>query len=69
MKQLHTRSLHLGVILLFSISLLCLQPTTAAAAPTNKTDHLALLKFKELIPNDPFNIFTSWNDSINFCNW
>jgi hypothetical protein len=71
MKQLHTRSLHLGMILLFSISLLCLQPTTAgaAAAPTNETDRFALLKFKELMPNDPFNIFTSWNDSIHVCNW
>ena len=79
--KLHTRNLlalcttYLGVILLFSlriISLLCFQPTTAAAAaatPTNETDRLALLKFREMIPNDPFNIFTSWNDSIHFCNW
>ncbi|XP_059436724.1 probable LRR receptor-like serine/threonine-protein kinase At3g47570 [Corylus avellana] len=63
---------YLGVILLFSVrvSLRCFQPTTlAAAAPTNETDRLGLLKFKEMIPNDPFNIFTSWSDSIPFCNW
>ena len=35
--------------------------------PTNETDRVALLKFKEKIPNDPFNIFTSWNDSSHFC--
>jgi Leucine-rich repeat (LRR) protein len=77
--KLHTRNLlhalctkYLGVILLFSITPQCFQLTStaaAAAAPTNETDRLALLKFKEMIPNDPFNIFTSWNDSIHFCNW
>jgi Leucine-rich repeat (LRR) protein len=77
--KLHTRNLlpapctkYLGVILLFSVSvsLICFQLTTlAAAAPTNETDRLGLLKFKDVIPNDPFNIFSSWNDSIHFCNW
>jgi Leucine-rich repeat (LRR) protein len=72
--KLHTRNLlalcttYLGVILLLSISPLCWRPATAAA-PNNETDRLALLKFKEMIPNDPFNIFSSWNDSIHFCNW
>ncbi|XP_059458519.1 putative receptor-like protein kinase At3g47110 [Corylus avellana] len=52
------------------MTLLCFQPAaTAAASPTNETDRVALLKFKEMIPNDPFNIFTSWNDSIHLCNW
>ena len=37
--------------------------------PTNETDRLALLKFKELIANDPHKILSSWNDSIHFCNW
>ncbi|KAM4093813.1 hypothetical protein ACB094_06G147200 [Castanea mollissima] len=57
------------MILLFLISLLCLQPTITAAAPTNETDHFALLKFKESVPQDPYNIFSSWNDSMHFCNW
>ena len=51
-------------------NLLCFQhAAAAAAAPTNETDHLALLKFKELIVSDPFSILTSWNNSIHFCNW
>uniref|UniRef100_A0A2N9G6U5 non-specific serine/threonine protein kinase n=1 Tax=Fagus sylvatica TaxID=28930 RepID=A0A2N9G6U5_FAGSY len=37
--------------------------------PSNETDHLALLKFKETIDNDLYGIFSSWNDSIQFCNW
>ncbi|MED6171358.1 hypothetical protein PIB30_040061 [Stylosanthes scabra] len=35
----------------------------------NKTDHLALLKFKESITNDPYGIFKSWNSSTHFCKW
>ncbi|XP_050249288.1 putative receptor-like protein kinase At3g47110 [Quercus robur] len=57
------------MILLFLICLLCLQPTIIAAAPTNETDHFALLKFKESVPHDPYNILSSWNDSMHFCNW
>ncbi|KAM3697867.1 hypothetical protein ACB098_06G145700 [Castanea mollissima] len=57
------------MILLFLISLLCLQPTITAAAPTNETDRFALLKFKESVPQDPYNILSSWNDSMHFCNW
>ncbi|KAM4104281.1 hypothetical protein ACJW30_06G145500 [Castanea mollissima] len=62
-------SINLHVILLFSTCLLCLMTTITATAPTNETDHLALLKFKESVPQDPFNILSSWNDSMNFCNW
>ena len=57
------------IILLFTISLLCLHPTTSSATPSNETDRLALLKFKESIAEDPYGIFSSWNDSIQFCNW
>ncbi|KAM3697691.1 hypothetical protein ACB098_06G132200 [Castanea mollissima] len=60
--------LHL-MILLFLISLLCLQPTITAVAPTTVTDRFALLKFKESVPQDPYNILSSWNDSMHFCNW
>jgi hypothetical protein len=35
----------------------------------NKTGCFALPKFKELIANDPFDIFTSWNDSKHLCKW
>ncbi|XP_023887735.1 probable LRR receptor-like serine/threonine-protein kinase At3g47570 [Quercus suber] len=60
--------LHL-MIPLFLICLLCLQPTITATAPTNETDRFALLKFKESVPQDPYNILSSWNDSMHFCNW
>ena len=60
--------LHL-MSLLFPICLLCLQPTITAAAPTNETYRFVLLKFKESVPHDPYNILSSWNDSMHFCNW
>ncbi|XP_050250738.1 probable LRR receptor-like serine/threonine-protein kinase At3g47570 isoform X2 [Quercus robur] len=62
--------MYLRVILLFSTSsLLCLQPSITATTLTNETDRLALLKFKESVPYDPYNILSSWNDSMHFCNW
>ncbi|KAK4579479.1 hypothetical protein RGQ29_029232 [Quercus rubra] len=64
-----SNSIYLHVILLFSTCLLCLQTAITATAPSNETDRLALLKFKESVPHDPFNILSSWNDSIKFCNW
>ncbi|KAK4594907.1 hypothetical protein RGQ29_018586 [Quercus rubra] len=62
-------STYLHIILLFTVTLLCLKPTTSSATPTNETDRLALLKFKESIDYDPYGILSSWNDSIHFCNW
>ncbi|XP_065624337.1 putative receptor-like protein kinase At3g47110 isoform X1 [Quercus suber] len=62
--------MHLHVILLFSINLLyLLQPTITANAPTNETDRLALIKFKESLTHDPDMMLSSWNDSMHFCNW
>uniref|UniRef100_A0A7N2R9W5 non-specific serine/threonine protein kinase n=2 Tax=Quercus lobata TaxID=97700 RepID=A0A7N2R9W5_QUELO len=62
--------MYLRVILLFSTSsLLCLQPSITATTLTNETDRLALLKFKESVDHDPYNILSSWNDSMHFCNW
>ncbi|KAL4598161.1 hypothetical protein ACB092_11G039900 [Castanea dentata] len=51
------------------MNLLWFQPTTVANALGNETDHLALLKIKESITNDPHEVMSSWNDSIHFCNW
>ena len=56
------------IILLFTVTLLCLQPATSTTL-TNETNRLALLKFKESIVDDPYGILSSWNDSIQFCNW
>ncbi|XP_059658952.1 putative receptor-like protein kinase At3g47110 [Cornus florida] len=36
---------------------------------TNETDKQALLAIKDNIPGDPFRVLSSWNDSINFCDW
>ncbi|KAL3751259.1 hypothetical protein ACJRO7_012129 [Eucalyptus globulus] len=36
---------------------------------TNKTDRDALLQFKYKITNDPFGVFSTWNDSVHFCQW
>ncbi|KAM3683685.1 hypothetical protein ACB094_12G165600 [Castanea mollissima] len=62
-------SIYRHAILLFSIWLLCLQPTITTTAPTNETDRLALLKFKESVTHDPYKLLSSWNDSMHFCNW
>ncbi|XP_058099601.1 probable LRR receptor-like serine/threonine-protein kinase At3g47570 [Magnolia sinica] len=35
----------------------------------NETDRLALIAFKDRISQDPFRVFSSWNDSLHFCNW
>ncbi|KAJ7959669.1 putative Receptor-kinase [Quillaja saponaria] len=62
--------LQLQLILIFSINLVCLiHPVYTSTAPTNETDHLALLKFKESIHTDSHGILTSWNRSNHFCNW
>ncbi|KAL7229108.1 hypothetical protein ACSBR2_007745 [Camellia fascicularis] len=36
---------------------------------SNETDQLALLALKSKITDDPFKLFTSWNDSVHFCQW
>nr|KYP61703.1 putative LRR receptor-like serine/threonine-protein kinase At3g47570 family [Cajanus cajan] len=59
---LHLLLLTLNTTLLFG-------PNTTASATTNVTDHVALLKFKESISNDPNGILDSWNSSTHFCMW
>ena len=51
------------------MNLCLLQPTMTANATTNKTNRLALLKFKESISHDPYMMLSSWNDSMHFYNW
>ncbi|KAJ7953305.1 putative Receptor-kinase [Quillaja saponaria] len=62
-------SSYLHMILLFSVSLLTLEHKNTACALGNETDQLALLKFKESLAIDPYNILSSWNRSTYFCNW
>ena len=42
---------------------------TSVVCGNNETDRLALLEFKAKITHDPFGVFSSWNDSIHFCQW
>ena len=51
------------------MNLCLLQPTMTANAPTDGTNLLALLKFKESISHDPYMMLSSWNDSMHFYNW
>ncbi|KOM37541.1 hypothetical protein LR48_Vigan03g092300 [Vigna angularis] len=41
----------------------------AATRAGNETDLQALLDFKNRVVADPFNIMSSWNDSLHHCNW
>ncbi|KAI4327914.1 hypothetical protein L6164_020323 [Bauhinia variegata] len=59
----------LQLILLFYVTMLWSHPGKAVSALGNETDYLALLKFKESISDDPFEILASWNSSTHFCNW
>ncbi|KAK2983063.1 hypothetical protein RJ640_006450 [Escallonia rubra] len=63
MFTLRIPSLYLSCIL-FSASLL-----TSTSGFTNETDKQALLAIKNQILEDPFQVLSSWNDSIHFCNW
>ena len=63
--------LYLHLLFLFTLSLMwfCPNEIVAVAALGNQSDHLALLKFKESISNDPYKPLESWNSSIHFCKW
>src|ERR1044072_4105405 len=60
-------SFWLCILLCFTLKLSL--NTSTASISTNQTDHLALLKFKEAISNDPYGILESWNSSSHFCKW
>ncbi|XP_078154746.1 uncharacterized protein LOC144550633 [Carex rostrata] len=55
-------TIHLLLITLSSFSL-------AAIVTTSKTDLSALLSFKSQIYDDPFGVFSSWNESLHHCQW
>ncbi|XP_073108144.1 uncharacterized protein [Elaeis guineensis] len=66
--------LKIGLILFFLWSSSCLPvasvvDATGAIRFRNDTDHLSLLAFKDQITHDPLNALSSWNDTIQFCNW
>ena len=57
------------LVVLFSATLLCLQPKSTVSALGNDTDQLSSLRFKEAVENNPFNVLASWNSSTHFCKW
>ena len=56
--------LHVQTLSVFGIGL-----ATSTYFGGNETDHQALLAFKTQITRDPENVFSSWNDSLHFCEW
>ena len=65
-------SIHFQAILLLFIVPLHINLTLAVFASSNignETDRQALLAFKTQISHDPENVFSSWNDSLHFCEW
>ncbi|XP_057998003.1 putative receptor-like protein kinase At3g47110 [Hevea brasiliensis] len=62
-------TLHVHLIVLFSMSILSLQPEICLCNMGNETDRISLLEFKVKIATDPYGILSSWNDSVNFCKW
>ncbi|KAH7865165.1 hypothetical protein Vadar_003054 [Vaccinium darrowii] len=55
------------IVLVLLISVL--ESAIASNTSGNETDRIALLDFKNHITQDPFQIMSSWNDSLHFCNW
>ncbi|KAG2701473.1 hypothetical protein I3843_06G043000 [Carya illinoinensis] len=53
---------------LIVVSVLGIASTTYAIGG-KEADRLALLEFKKGITHDPFMVFSSWNNSIDFCEW
>ncbi|TKY65866.1 LRR receptor serine/threonine-protein kinase [Spatholobus suberectus] len=52
------------------LCIILIKDSAIATTPAgNETDLQALLDFKSRIVEDPFNIMSFWNDSINHCNW
>ncbi|XP_058109118.1 putative receptor-like protein kinase At3g47110 isoform X1 [Magnolia sinica] len=57
----------ISAILLCSIQVPCF--IGSAANFSNETDRLSLLRFKDLVTDDPLNSLSSWNDTLHFCYW
>nr|XP_043627856.1 receptor kinase-like protein Xa21 [Erigeron canadensis] len=56
----------------FLFSSLLFFPSVATVSSTyggNESDHLALVSFKSMITLDPYGSLSSWNTSLQFCEW
>jgi len=52
------------------VCMILIKESAIAATPAgNETDLQALLDFKSRVVEDPFNIMSSWNESIHHCSW
>ncbi|KAH7840197.1 hypothetical protein Vadar_014008 [Vaccinium darrowii] len=60
---IHKIKLLISLLLLFSTA------TKVTCRLSNGTDRLALLSFKELIAEDPLGSLSSWNHTLDLCNW
>lgn len=60
-----SNSLLYWIIFLLSM-FCCLEFSTSS---NNSTDKLALLEIKAKITDDPLGVMSSWNDTLNFCEW
>ncbi|PWA67568.1 protein kinase-like domain-containing protein [Artemisia annua] len=57
-------------ILFYGLAITCLiSATVSASYDGNETDYLALLSFKSMITQDPYQVLTTWNHSFHFCDW
>ena len=71
---IHSQAILLFFIVLLHVTILAVfagskSTGTSSYFGGNETDHQALMAFKTHITFDPQNIFSSWNDSIHFCEW
>ncbi|XP_058181794.1 putative receptor-like protein kinase At3g47110 isoform X2 [Rhododendron vialii] len=69
LMRLILSSLLIHKIKLLSLVFLLTTTTKVASSFSNKTDHLALLSFKELIAEDLLGSLSSWNNSLDLCEW
>ncbi|KAJ0520142.1 putative protein kinase RLK-Pelle-LRR-XII-1 family [Helianthus annuus] len=54
---------------LFYALIILTSPTLSASYSGNETDYQALLKIKLMISQDPYGALSSWNASLNYCDW
>ncbi|GJR63257.1 kinase-like domain-containing protein [Tanacetum coccineum] len=56
--------------LFYGLAVICLTSSTVCSSGGgNETDYLALLSFKSKITHDPYQVLSSWNHSLHFCDW
>ncbi|GLT83945.1 hypothetical protein SLE2022_022080 [Rubroshorea leprosula] len=66
---LHMLSILSTLLYMNHLLLVFQSPPITALHPTNETDKLALLAFKDRIDEGPLGVLASWNESSHFCNW